>query len=105
AHADVDYVDVRTSGININDGRVVVNPVNGQHTQISNAQTSYHLEMKAGCKGVNQRLTDTFVAFGNAGMNGDIVEAMPAGTPKTQVAHGGNDSIGWTEAVLQVSTA
>lgn len=105
AHADVDHVDVRTSGININDGRVVVNPVNGQHTQIANAQTSYHLEMKAGCSGVNQRLTDTFVALGNAGMNGDVAEAMPPGTPITQVSHRGNESIGWTEAVLQVPTA
>lgn len=105
AHADVDYVDVRNSGIHINDGRVIVNPVNGQHTQISNAQTSYHLEMKAGCSGVNQRLTDTFVALGNAGMNGDIAEAMPPGTPTTQVSHRGNESIGWTEAVLQVPTA
>jgi hypothetical protein len=105
AHADVDYVDLRTSGININDGRVVVNVVNGQHTQIANAQTSFHLEMKAGCKGLNQRLTDTFVALGNAGMNGDVVEAMPAGVPKTQVSHRGNDEISWTEATLNVPTA
>jgi hypothetical protein len=106
AHADVDYVDIRHGGINLQAGRVTVHPVNGRYGQISNAETVYPLEMKAGCKGINERLTDTFVALGNAGMNGGpVVEAMPPGTPRTPVAHRGNQSMDWVEVDLKVPTS
>jgi hypothetical protein len=102
--AAVDYVDIRNNGIHINDGRVVVEPVNNRYGNVTTPQTSYHVEMKAGCKGLNQELKDTFVAFGNAGMNGSIVEANP-GMATVPVSNRGNKEIGYTEAELVVPIA
>lgn len=101
ALAAVDYVDIRRDGIHVQDGIVVVEPVNDRYAKISTPEVSYHVEMKAGCKGVNQTLQQTFVAFGNANMNGDIVEANP-GMPTVPVSARGNKDIGYTAAVLKV---
>ena len=102
--AAVDYVDIRNAGIHINDGRVVVEPVNNRYAKITTPEVNYHVEMKAGCKGLNQKLESTFVAFGNAGMNGSVVEANP-GMVTVPVSHRGNKEIGYTAALLKIPTA
>jgi len=103
-HAAVDHVDIRSDGIHVNDGRVVVEPVNNRYAKVMTPEVSYHVEMKAGCKGLNQKLESTFVAFGNAGMNGSVVEANP-GMVTVPVSHRGNKEIGYTAALLKVPTA
>lgn len=104
SHAAVDYVDIRSAGIHINDGRVVVEPVNNRYAKVATPEVSYNVEMKAGCKGLNQKLESTFVAFGNANMNGSIVEANP-GMATVPVSHRGNKEIGYTPALLKVPAA
>ena len=70
ALAEVKYLDVRNAdGIHVNDGRVIVRPVNGKHTEIVTPELVYHLEMKAGCSkdfAKAHSLMDTRVTFGNA---------------------------------------
>lgn len=104
SHAAVDYVDLRVNGIYINDGRVVVEPVNNRYAKIATPEVSYNVEMKAGCKGVNQSLKDMFVAFGNANMNGSVVEANP-GMVTVPVAGRGNKEMGYAPVLLKVPAA
>jgi hypothetical protein len=103
AHADVDYVDIRHGGISLNAATVTVNPVNGRFAQIVNPETFYNLEMKAGCKGLNNHLKDTYVAFGNANANGKVVEADPNAITSL-VLNRSVKSMDWVQAVLKVPT-
>jgi hypothetical protein len=106
ALAQVKYLDVRSGGgIYINEGRVVVNPVNGKHTQISTPEISYHLEMKAGCSqdfAKAHGLLDSRVTFGDAYANG---HSRTPDAPYTSVPHGYDGEIDWTEVVLKVPVA
>ncbi len=104
ALAGVDYIDIRSAGIYVNDGRVSVNPVNGRYAQIVEPETPFNVEMKAGCSGLNNRLKQTFVAFGNANMNGKVVEANP-GMITTPISNRGNKEIDYIQAVIKVPTA
>lgn len=51
ANNKVDYVDIRAAGIYPNDGVIKVKPVNGKFQSTETDTVSYHVEMKAGCKG------------------------------------------------------
>jgi hypothetical protein len=103
ALAAVDYVDIRTAGIYVNDGRIVVEPVNNRYANIVTPEASYNVEMKAGCKGLGQKLESTYVAFGNANMNGSIVESNDLAY--ATVNHGGNKEVGYTAVELKVPAA
>lgn len=106
ALAEVKYLDVRNAdGIHVNDGRVIVRPVNGKHTEIVTPELVYHLEMKAGCSkdfAKAHSLMDTRVTFGNAYANG--LSRTP-NAPYTAVPNGDNKEIDWTETVLKVPVA
>ncbi|MEZ5701477.1 MAG: hypothetical protein R3E42_05145 [Burkholderiaceae bacterium] len=101
ALADVKYIDVRTAGIYLDDGRVVVRPVNGKHTEIEKDETRFHLEFKAGCQGLNQSLATTEVAFGQVIASGKVAEG-DADRQSTQVPNYGKKEMGWTAAELFV---
>ncbi|HEY9095225.1 MAG TPA: hypothetical protein VIN35_05730, partial [Hydrogenophaga sp.] len=106
ALAEVKYLDVRNAdGIHVNDGRVIVRPVNGKHTEIVTPELVYHLEMKAGCSKDFAKahfLMDTRVTFGNAYANGN---SRAPNAPHTEVPSSGKKEIDWTEAVLKVPVA
>ena len=101
ALADVKYLDVRTGGIYLDDGRVVVRPVNGKHTEIEKDETRFHLEFKAGCQGLNQSLSTTEVAFGQVITVGKVVEG-DLDRQTTMVPNYGKKEIGWTAVELFV---
>jgi len=85
----VDYVDVRNGGININNGKVEVKPVNGNYSHISSGNTvSFSKEIKAGCKG-SSYLKIARIFFGHMSAEGKIVEsagdAYYKGVPQANV--------------------
>jgi len=73
AAGPVNYVDVKKSGINIHDGVVYVQPVNGHYAKTTASSVPYHVQMKAGCNGSN-RLKQGFVAFGSENVGGTVLE-------------------------------
>lgn len=95
----LDYVNLQSSGININDGKVFIKPVNGNYGQATASTTSYHVKMKAGCKGQNM-LKTSFVAFGNESASGSVIEA--SGNYRKTVNANLEKTLPWTEATLNV---
>ncbi len=102
ASDSVDYVDVTSGdGIYINDGKIVVEPVNGTYANIVSGNTvTYHRRLKAGCKGYQKSLVNTFVSFGTETVGGGLLEA--SNLFRVGVPHQHADSIPYTEAVLNV---
>jgi len=72
----VKEVDVtKADGIYINDGKVVVAPVNGEYAQVTSGPTvSYHQKLKADCKS-GKSLAYTRVYFGIVNVAGGFLEA------------------------------
>lgn len=95
----LDYVQLQTSGININDGKVFIKPVNGNYGQATTTTTSYHVKMKAGCKGQNM-LKTSFVAFGNENVGGSVIEA--SNNYRKTVNANLEKILPWTEATMNV---
>lgn len=98
----VDFVDITTAGgIYINDGKIVVTPVNGEYAQVTSGNTvTFHKQMKAGCKGLSNVLKSTTMYFGIATTSGGIMEAN--NLYSVGVAHQHAKSIGYKEAVMNV---
>lgn len=97
----VDYVDVTSGdGININDGKIDVAPVNGVYANVTSGNTvSFHRRLKAGCNG-NNLLKNTFISYGIENVGGGILEASD--NYRAGIPHQHAGSIGWTEAVMNV---
>jgi hypothetical protein len=96
----VDHVDLtKDDGIHINDGKIYINPVNGNYGQASKTTVSYHLKMKAGCNGQNL-LKTAYVAFGNENVSKNVIEA----DNNYQVGVGTNlaKEIGWKTVEMKV---
>lgn len=97
----VDYVDVTSGdGININDGKIDVAPVNGVYANVTSGNTvSFHRRLKAGCNG-NNVLKNTFISYGIENVSGGILES--SNNYQAGIPHQHAGSIGWTEAVMNV---
>lgn len=97
----VDYVDVTSGdGIYVNEGTIVVTPVNGVYSQVSSGNTvSYHKRLKAGCKG-SKLLSNTAVYYGTVNVYGGILESND--NYKEAVPHLHAGSIPYTTVELNV---
>lgn len=94
-----DYIDIEKEGINIADGKVFINPVNGNYGQATGSSVSYHVKMRAGCKRQNT-LQEAFVTFGSENVSGGILEASD--NYRHLVGMGMGKTLGWSSVHLQV---
>lgn len=95
----VDYVDLKKGGINIHDGKINVNPVNGNYSQVSLATVPFNVEMRAACKGQNV-LKSAFVAYGKEGVSKEILESSD--NYRKLVSTRSNKTLPWTDVKLDV---
>jgi len=101
AAGPVNYVDVRKAGINIHDGTVYVQPINGQYAKTTTSSVPYHVQMKAGCNGAN-RLKEGFVAFGSENVGGTVLEYSD--NYRVSVPTRGLKDLPYQDVVLHVPT-
>jgi hypothetical protein len=95
----VDYVSLQNGGININDGKVYIKPINGNYGQSTTSTVKYHVQMKAACKGSNS-LKTAYVAFGEETVGKNVIEA--SGNYKQNVGTNLAKSMGWKDVALDV---
>jgi hypothetical protein len=97
----VDYVDVTSGdGIFVNDGKIIVTPVNGQYATVTSGNTvNFHRRLKAGCKG-NNLLSNTFVSYGIENVSGGLLEA--SNNYRAGVPHMHAGSIPYTQVEMNV---
>lgn len=95
----VDYVDIRKGGINMNEGKVFVKPINGVYSQVTNATVPYPVEMRAACKG-NNVLKSARVYFGKQAVSKTILENSNAYSKN--ILTGNRQALSWTGVNMQV---
>ena len=97
----VDYVDLaKGDGINIMDGKIFINPINGNYGQATSSTMSYHLRAKAGCKGQNV-IKNFFVSLGSENVNKYALEASN-NYRQTVPGQAYSESVPWTEVAMKV---
>ncbi len=95
----VDFVDLRKSGINMQEGIINVKPVNGNYGQITTSHVPYGTEVKAGCKRKNI-LKSLFVSYGTESVGKTILEYSDNYRKTVAVSH--SKSIPWVPVQLSV---
>jgi len=95
----VDYVDLQKGGININDGKIEVKPVNGNYSQVTTSKVPFNVQMRAGCKGQNI-LQQGFVSYGKEGVSKTILES--SNNYRKAVFVGTGKTLPWTDVKLEV---
>lgn len=101
AGSKVDHVDLaKGDGIHLNDGRIVVTPVNGEYAKVNTPALTYRLKARAGCKGQNG-LKQFFVSLGSENVGEQVLEAS---NNHRQTVPGLNfqKALPWTDVVMQV---
>lgn len=98
----VKYVDIRQAeGIYVNDAKIVVEAANGKYSKVTSGNSvRYHMEMQAGCKGVNSVLKSTYITLGAPPSGNGIIEYSDK--YKVMVPNGGKRSIGYTPTQLDI---
>jgi hypothetical protein len=95
-----DHVELTTDGgIHVNDGKIYINPVNGNYGQASKSTVDYHLKMKAGCKGQNM-LKTAFISFGHENVGQDVIEA--SNNYRVNVGTNLQKEMGWKSVEMKV---
>jgi len=98
----VKSIDVRASGINMNDGVVRVQPVNGQYQNIQNNKVEFHVEAKASCAN-NWNVNSLNVIYGSTDCDGKVCEG--AGDQYYVDLGKGGEEVPWRKANMQVPMA
>jgi hypothetical protein len=97
----VDYVDLaKGDGINITDGKIFINPVNGNYGQASSSTMTYHLKAKAGCNGQNV-VKEFFVSLGGENVSKEALEYSD-NYRQTVQGQAYSKSLPWSEVVMKV---
>jgi hypothetical protein len=96
----VDYVDLaKGDGIDVADGKIFVNPVNGDWGQAGSPAMTYHLRARAGCKGQNV-IKELFVSLGSENVTKEALEAS-GNYRQTVPGQAYSKSIPWTTVEMK----